>query len=202
MSTQDCSGTITEDEVLRAEDARFKAQIDNDFAAMARLYGDDLVYIHSSTVVDTKASFIESMRSGAVKYRKMSRSDVTVRTYGCIGILTGRAAFEVTARGQELVRAVGAGIGHDEQADTPAGRLAGGLERIDDACEQVRAVVRADQDGEAVGGGGDLHSRPPASTARAIEAISRPRPTGAHAKARARSASAAPRSPSRQAHLA
>lgn len=103
MSTQDCSGTISEDEVLRAEDARFKAQIDNDFAAMARLYGDDLVYIHSSTVVDTKASFIESMRSGAVKYRKMSRSDVTVRTYGCIGIVTGRAAFEVTARGQELV---------------------------------------------------------------------------------------------------
>lgn len=103
MSAQECSGTISEDEVLRAEDARFKAQIDNDFAAMARLYGDDLVYIHSSTVVDTKASFIESMRSGAVKYRKMSRTDVTVRTYGCIGIITGRAAFEVSARGQELV---------------------------------------------------------------------------------------------------
>lgn len=103
MTTQDCSGTITDDEVLRAEDARFKAQIDNDFAAMERLYGDDLVYIHSSTVVDSKASFIESMRSGAVKYRKMSRSDVTVRTYGCIGIVSGRAAFEVTARGQELM---------------------------------------------------------------------------------------------------
>lgn len=103
MTTQDCSGTMTDDEVLRAEDARFKAQIDNDFAAMERLYGDDLVYIHSSTVVDTKASFIESMRSGAVKYRKMSRGEVTVRTYGCIGIVSGRATFEVTARGQELV---------------------------------------------------------------------------------------------------
>ena len=47
-------------------------------------------------------SFIESMRSGAVKYRKMTRGDVKVRTYGCIAIVTGRGSFEVTARGQDL----------------------------------------------------------------------------------------------------
>ena len=99
---QDCTGTITSEEALRAEEARYAAQMRVDVAAMERLFGDDLVYIHSSTVQDTKASFIESMRSGAVKYRSMQRGDVTVRTYGCIGIISGRAKFEVTARGQEL----------------------------------------------------------------------------------------------------
>ena len=99
---QDCIGTITADEALKAEDARYTAQTRNDFAAIERLFGDDLVYIHSSTVEDTKASFIESMRSGAVKYRAMKRGDVKVRTYGCIAIISGRANFEVTARGQEL----------------------------------------------------------------------------------------------------
>ena len=63
---KNCSRTITVEEAMKAEDARFAAQMNNDFAAMERLYGDDLVYIHSSTVQDTKASFIESMRSGAV----------------------------------------------------------------------------------------------------------------------------------------
>ena len=43
---QDCSGTITVEEAMKAEDARFAAQMNNDFAAMERLYGDDLVYIH------------------------------------------------------------------------------------------------------------------------------------------------------------
>ena len=99
---QDCIGTITADEALKADDARYAAQMRNDFAAMERLFGDDLVYIHSSTVQDTKASFIESMRSGAVKYRSMKRGEVKVRTYGCIAIVSGRANFEVTARGQEL----------------------------------------------------------------------------------------------------
>ena len=63
---QDCSGTITVEEAMKAEDARFAAQMNNDFSTMDKLYGDDLVYIHSSTVQDTKVSFIESMRSGAV----------------------------------------------------------------------------------------------------------------------------------------
>ena len=99
---QECSGTITAAEALQAEEARYAAQANADVNAMQRLFGDDLVYIHSSTVEDTKASFIESMRSGNVKYRSMKRGDVVVRTYGCIAIISGKAKFEVTARGQDL----------------------------------------------------------------------------------------------------
>ena len=93
---------ITEAEALAAEQARYAAQMSNDFAAMERMFDDDLVYIHSSTVVDTKASFIESMRSGTVQYRNMKRGDVKVRTFGSVAIITGSGVFEVTARGQDL----------------------------------------------------------------------------------------------------
>ncbi|MCC7546682.1 MAG: nuclear transport factor 2 family protein [Burkholderiales bacterium] len=70
---------------------------------MERLFGSDLVYIHSSTVRDDKSSYIESMRSGTVRYRRMQRQDTQVRTFGPVGIVTGQAKFEVTARGQEMV---------------------------------------------------------------------------------------------------
>ena len=96
-----CDGTISREEALQAEDARHRAQIANDFAAMERLFGNDLVYIHSSTVQDTKQSFIESMRSGSVRYRVMKRGQTTVRTYGCIALISGRATFEVTVNGEE-----------------------------------------------------------------------------------------------------
>ena len=98
---QDCTGTITVDQALAAEAARYRAQMDNDFAAMDRLYGADLVYIHSSTVTDSKASFIESMRSGAVRYRRMTLGDVAVRCYGGVAIISGQGTFEVTAHGNE-----------------------------------------------------------------------------------------------------
>ena len=97
---QECSGTITVEEALQAEDARFKAQMGGDGAAMKKLFGDDLVYIHSSTVVDTKQSFIESITSGNVKYRSMSRGASTVRTYGGVAIVSGSAKFEVTVKGE------------------------------------------------------------------------------------------------------
>jgi ketosteroid isomerase-like protein len=101
-AAQSCTGDIGAGEVEAAEDARYVAQTGDDFAALARLLGDDLVYIHSSAVVDDKAAYIDSMRSGTVKYRVMRRSDVKVRTYGCIALMTGNADFDVTVKGQEL----------------------------------------------------------------------------------------------------
>ncbi len=99
---EECSGTITAEEAQQAEDARYRAQTSNDFAAMERLFGDDLVYTHSSAKVDGKASYIESMRSGAVRYRTMKRSETRVRTYGCLAIITGSANFDVTAGGKDI----------------------------------------------------------------------------------------------------
>jgi hypothetical protein len=97
---QEVSGTITVDEALAAEDARFKAQMSGDGAAMNKLFGDDLVYIHSSTVQDTKKSFIESITSGNVRYRSMHRGESKVRTYGGVAIVSGSAKFEVTVKGE------------------------------------------------------------------------------------------------------
>ena len=99
---EECSGTVSAEEVLAAEDARYAAQTSDDFAAMDKLFAADLVYIHSSAVVDNKASYIDSMQSGNVKYRKMQRSDVAVRTYGCVAIITGLANFDVTVKGKDL----------------------------------------------------------------------------------------------------
>jgi hypothetical protein len=93
----DCDGAITADEALKAEDA---AQASSDFDAMGRLYGDDLVYVHSSALIDSKASYIERQRS-ALHYRAMRRSNVRVRAYGCLAIITGVGDFDVPQNGQD-----------------------------------------------------------------------------------------------------
>jgi hypothetical protein len=97
---EECSGAITADEALKAEDSRYAAQAGDDFDSLQRLYGDDLVYVHSSGVVDGKASYIERQRSG-LHYRAMRRSNVTVRVYGCMAIITGDGSFDVTQKGQD-----------------------------------------------------------------------------------------------------
>ena len=99
---EDCSGTLTADEAMKAEMSRYAAQTANDFAAMEKLFGDDLTYNHSSAATDSKATYIDNMRSGRTKYRKMTpNGDVKTRTYGCIAIITGTAVYEVTSGGQD-----------------------------------------------------------------------------------------------------
>ena len=93
---------VTVDEALKAEDARYAAQMGNDFAAMDKLFSPDLVYTHTSAVVDNKQSYIESMRSGKVVYKVMRRSDVQVRTFGCIAILTGNGNYDVTVNDKDV----------------------------------------------------------------------------------------------------
>ena len=101
-AAEECAGTITADEAMKAETARYAAQTANDFAAMEKLFGNDLTYNHSSAAIDDKAKYIEGMRSGRVKYRKMTpNSDVKARTYGCLAIITGTAVYEVTSSGQD-----------------------------------------------------------------------------------------------------
>jgi len=90
VSAQDCSGTITTDEAMKAEAARYSAQTKNDFAAMEKTFGSDLTYNHSTAATDNKATYIDSMRSGRVKYREMKpNNDTKTRTYGCVAIITG-----------------------------------------------------------------------------------------------------------------
>ena len=98
---EDCRGTVTEAEATAAEDARYAAQMKGDVAALEKLLADDLVYTHSNAAVDNKKAFIDALRSGITKYRTMKRSDTATRTYGCVAIITGRADFETTTKGQD-----------------------------------------------------------------------------------------------------
>ncbi len=93
---------VTEAQVQAAEDARYAAQTSLDYTALERLLADDLMYIHSSAVVDNKQSYIDSMRDGSVRYLAMKRSEVQVRTFGCLAVMTGVGQFDVQLKDKPL----------------------------------------------------------------------------------------------------
>lgn len=90
--------TPAEQAVRQAEDRRVKAMIDDDFAALDAVLADDLTYAHSSGAVDTKASYLESLKSGKTKYLTFDRTPSVVRLYGDTAVVTGAATLSL--RGQ------------------------------------------------------------------------------------------------------
>jgi hypothetical protein len=91
-----CDPAKVIDEVTGAEEARYVAMVDGDFPSLDRLLGDDLTYTHSSALVDSKKTYVDSLKSGKVRYLRTVRSDLKVAPYGCIAIVTGRGDFDVT----------------------------------------------------------------------------------------------------------
>jgi ketosteroid isomerase-like protein len=85
--------------VAAAEQALYRAMIAQDFAALDALLAEDVVYIHSTAVAETKDGYLAGVRDGLYEYSAISSSDVTIRQHGEIAIQTGTVRMEVGARG-------------------------------------------------------------------------------------------------------
>lgn len=89
-------------EILAADARRFAAMIQGDLKALEGLLTEDLTYTHSTGQIETRAQFLEGMRSGALRYLAAEPSDAVVRVYGETAIVTGRAEMRVSTQGKEL----------------------------------------------------------------------------------------------------
>jgi hypothetical protein len=82
-----------EAELLACEARRYRAQIEQDVAALDELLSDDLVYTHNNGQTDTKSAFIQLVQ--AISYRSIETSDVRIRLHGSAAVVTGIARIEV-----------------------------------------------------------------------------------------------------------
>jgi hypothetical protein len=90
-------GNAADDQVLQAEQQRFAALVSADVAALDRLLGSDLTYVHSSGGLQDKPTFIAAFSGGKPRYSAFTGSDLRVRVVGDVAVVNGMA--EVTAIG-------------------------------------------------------------------------------------------------------
>ncbi len=88
--------------LLAADDARIAAMRAGDRAALTAVFADDLRYAHSNGIVDTKASFIDILTSGATKYLEYDHIErqASLAAPG-VALVSGRARIVAeSAKGQ------------------------------------------------------------------------------------------------------
>ena len=88
--------------VEKADRARFAAAISADVAALGELLAPELSYVHSGGNLETKDEYIEAIRSGKYKYKKIDLEGVRVREYGDTAVVTGKATIDLTSSGNEV----------------------------------------------------------------------------------------------------
>jgi len=76
--------------IAESEDMRFRAQVEQDTATLKQIIADELVYIHSNALTESKRDFINSVKSGKITYQTMEpETGRSIRRYGKTGISNG-----------------------------------------------------------------------------------------------------------------
>ena len=99
--------------VLALDEARFDAQVAGDKGRLEELLAEELHYTHSNALVDTKASYIDSIISGRVRYRQIDGSGQNATVSGLMKS-TVSGGTEVAVSGLKI------GITGDTQVDLAA----------------------------------------------------------------------------------
>lgn len=86
-------------DILDLEAKRLRGLIDGNLGALEESLGDNLVYIHTNGICDTKQSLIKSIADGVRKYTRLSPRRSDVRRFGDVFIITGEMDISYIARG-------------------------------------------------------------------------------------------------------
>ena len=91
---------MTKDEIRKLEDRRYKAMCDADAKALDELLADSLVYTHSYGGADSKASYLDGIRSKKWQYRRIERPKENIQMHGDCAIVTGQVRIELLSEGK------------------------------------------------------------------------------------------------------
>ena len=83
----------TEQAVLAAHEKRRDATLAGDAAAVGSMMTDDLTFTHANAVVETKAEFLDALKTGRYQYKSLTDEERGVRVHGDTESSPGRVAL-------------------------------------------------------------------------------------------------------------
>jgi ketosteroid isomerase-like protein len=98
LAVATCPAAAT-DEIQAAKKAWVAAVTKNDAAAMDQILSSDLVYTHSTGLVEDKAAYMKSLQSGNQKYASIDHSDVVVKSFGNAAFAAARLRMTGATKG-------------------------------------------------------------------------------------------------------
>ena len=90
----------TRETIRLLESRRYTAMCEADAKTLDELLADTLVYTHSYGGADSKASYLEGIRSKKWQYRAVERPIEDIQVHGDCAVVTGQVRIELLSSGQ------------------------------------------------------------------------------------------------------
>lgn len=88
-------------ELRDLEKRRYAAMLAGDAAVLENLLHDDLAYMHSTGELESKQSYIDTLRAGTSAYKTIRCDDQTIRVHDDIGLVFHHLEADVVFQGNE-----------------------------------------------------------------------------------------------------
>lgn len=88
---------ITESEILQLSLDKFHWKTSGQIDRIEELFDDELIFIHLTGQVTTKAEWIRQLRAKSFVYQKIEQKEASVKVYGDAAVLVGKANFTINS---------------------------------------------------------------------------------------------------------
>jgi hypothetical protein len=88
-----------EEIIAKREAELYQAMLAFDYSALDDILSDDVSYIHSTGVVETKAAYFAGLQQGLYEYGDITIRSVETRVFGSAAMTTGVMEMLVGAKG-------------------------------------------------------------------------------------------------------
>jgi ketosteroid isomerase-like protein len=90
----------SKDTIRLLESRRYRAMCEADARTLEELLADSLVYTHSYGGADSKASYLDGIRSKKWKYQEVERPIEDIQLHGDCAVVTGQVKIQLLSGGQ------------------------------------------------------------------------------------------------------
>lgn len=95
-----CTAFAAETDIEKAEKAWSAAVIARNFAALDKIYSNDLLYAHSTGNVENKQQYMDRLKSGKQRYEKVHFEKLQVFPHGDTSVVHGILRMAGTSNGE------------------------------------------------------------------------------------------------------
>ena len=93
--------TMAEQELLDRQQQRYAAAMAQDIDQLERMVVDELRYCHTTGAVDTKTSYLETVRTGGIRWLAVNPRGMEARVYDNVGVIAGEVRQQITVGGRD-----------------------------------------------------------------------------------------------------
>jgi hypothetical protein len=101
LAGQSFSQSATESDILALSNLKFHYMTTGKLDSLADLFDDKMLLQHANGMVQSKAQYLDNLKSGMLKYNKVDIKEAKATVVGSTAFVLGKCTFSVTFQGQD-----------------------------------------------------------------------------------------------------